>query len=231
MPQPNSYCRGWVCPALGHPKGCPQKRSGRRPSWIPAGDTSNSRGQRPRKACQQKGLTLKRSNPGNVPAVMGYSLRGNATPLVSGAEPHVFRQRCPRLLSCAFSGGKNVAFEENGAPLVLSLHAYFSTRAGSAELFLSCMLPESILECVRSYLLVDPPFRRRAASPRGPAHHGSNQRSWTMKRHRHQTPSEIRAVGAEFSTRSAPSRNSRIGTAINSIANCWSCFKKSKMKS
>ncbi len=75
---------------------------------IPAGDSFNSRGQRPRKVLQQI-PTLNGSIRGDVPTVLGKGVGGSATPSGSGIKRHVFRGRCPRLLTCALAGRKNFA--------------------------------------------------------------------------------------------------------------------------
>ena len=98
----------------------PPERPWRCPVWIPAGDTFNSRGQRPRKTHPQQDPTLKGSNRGEVLTVSGHAVRGSATPSGSRIKRHVFRGRCPRLLTCALAGRKNFAFGSHDAPLVAS---------------------------------------------------------------------------------------------------------------
>ena len=95
---------GWKGGAL---RGCGKTRRDR-PLFIPAGDTSSSRGQRPRK---RRPATT--SDPERVEFRMTVRrpyvprVRGCATPSGSRNGGYAFRGRCPRLLTCALSGYKN----------------------------------------------------------------------------------------------------------------------------
>jgi hypothetical protein len=81
----------------------PPKSCWRCSSLIPAGDTFNSRGQRPRKTHPRHGPTLKESNRGDVLTISGYAVRGGPTPSGSGTNRYAVRGRCPRLFNCALA--------------------------------------------------------------------------------------------------------------------------------